>query len=223
MHEILSILDTNLENKNMKEKFLYTRFNNFIWFLTPKTGTRSMHSFFKKNKLNFPIEIVQEIPDDYSNCFKFAFARNPWARLVSTYENKVRLQWENEDFANLPNVKYRINFFKQFKGTSFEKFVQWIDTNGDDHDNHIRQQTSLVPYDLVDFVGKFESLESDFEQLCLRMKIKFYPLEHENSSTRCIHKPLHKHYTEYYDDETREIVAQKYARDIEYFGYKFGE
>jgi len=189
----------------MKERFLYTRFDNFIWFLVPKTGSRSMFDFFINKKLYFPREKLQAFPNDYSNCLKFAFVRNPWGRLVSTYENKV----------SQPNSP-RIKFFKQFKGGSFKEFIRWIGLNGDDHDRHIKQQTSLVPYDLVDFIGKFENIQQDFNKLCDKIGIRQQQLPHLN-------KTNHKHYTEYYDDETREIVAERYAKDIEYFGYKFGE
>ena len=200
----------------MKNKFLYTRSDNIIWFLTPKTGTRSMHRYFSEHKLNFPAETDLSIPNDHANCFKFAFSRNPWGRLVSTYNDKVRLQWENENFANSPNIKYRIKFYKQFKGGSFKEFIKWIGLNGDHYERHIKQQTSLIPYDIVDFIGKFENLQEDFNILCEKIGIPKQQLPHQN-------KTKYKHYTEYYDDETKQIVAEKYAKDIEYFGYEFGK
>ena len=145
--------------------------------------------------------------DDY---FKFSFVRNPWDRMVSlskfTYFYGVKIQNGKINFGNYFNKFYPLEIDKRSKShLGIFKSIK----------NAIYLNTLNVD---LDFIGRFESLQEDFNTVCDKIGISCQRLPHIEKARR-----KHKHYTEYYDDETREIVAQKYARDIEYFGYEFGE
>ena len=64
-----------------------------------------------------------------------------------------------------------------------------------------------------------ENLNKDFSELCQRFNIDPIKLPFANGNYRT----ENKHYTEYYDNETRELVAKYYKKDIEMFEYKFGD
>lgn len=136
-------------------------------------------------------EMKNDLIDDY---FSFSFVRNPWDRHLS-------------DFF----------FYGGQKRCDFKNFL--LNPPSLDLSHSMPQLDFICSSDgefLVDFVGKFENIQSDFDTICDKIGIDRQKLPHTNKSN-------HKHYTEYYDDKTREIVAEKYAKDIEYFGYKFGE
>jgi hypothetical protein len=67
----------------------------------------------------------------------------------------------------------------------------------------------------VDFVGLYENLAEDFNYIKNRLDISVN-LKHQNKGTN-----RRKDYRTYYTDETREIVANVYQKDIEIFGYDF--
>ena len=71
----------------------------------------------------------------------------------------------------------------------------------------------------VDFIGRFESLDDDWRLLCDVIGVKL-SLPHEMVGPVDVSE-LRGRYRDYYDEETRRLVARRYERDIDAFGYEF--
>jgi hypothetical protein len=64
---------------------------------------------------------------------------------------------------------------------------------------------------MVDFVGRFERLNDDFDVVARRLGLAVkLPLKNQSE---------HAHFAAYYDSETEGIVRQVYSLDIEAFNY----
>lgn len=183
-----------------------------IFIHNNKTGGTSISKFLindglPKCKHCTILEYKKKYGDFFDSYFKFTIVRNPWDKLISQYFFRVG---DNSQGGHLFLKKY----MKKKKNISFKEFLQKPFPIG-----HVQQFSRISDENgdvLLDFVGRFENLQEDFDTICDKIEIPRQQLPHVN-------KTKHKHYTEYYDDETKSIVAEKYAKDIEYFGYKFGE
>jgi len=121
--------------------------------------------------------------------FTFAFCRNPFERAVSLWAfNNRRNGYElsfREFCLTLGNWGWRIR----------SPQARWVD--GVD----------------LDFLGRFETLQEDFERLCALLGVeRTKALPHLNQTE-------HAPWAALYDDETRGIVRRHYARDFEQFEY----
>jgi hypothetical protein len=67
---------------------------------------------------------------------------------------------------------------------------------------------------IVDFVGRYENLKEDWSKVCRTLQLPALPLGRENQVVR-------QDYRIFYDDESRELVANRFARTIELFDYRF--
>lgn len=200
---------------------------NFIFQHIPKCAGQSMLKFFinlhRQEKcidqlsleLHTPFEKVKrQQPIKYRNFFKFTFIRNPWDRVVSLYEYRRQEALKGVWHPSWPSIEELVhdsfsdNIIKSVQSNSPEcLYLEPAYT-----DNYWLPRNILRE---VNFVGKFESIEKDFDYIKYVLQIdSTYTLSHSNETKR-------KHYSEYYNDDTRKIIADKYATDIQLFGYKF--
>jgi chondroitin 4-sulfotransferase 11 len=185
--------------------------HRFVFIEIQKTASKSIRSLFGIPGADHSTvrTLSAQHSDIWKSYFKFAFVRNPWDRLVSGFvyrrsggnQSPKDKQWAELYPGDFKAFCQKLETFMALEGENmFLSQHEWlIDESGKVG---------------VDFIGHFEKLQSDWEQICQKLGIPSQTIPHIN---RGDHKP----YRNYYDTETRDLVAHYYKKDIETFGYAF--
>jgi len=196
----------------------------FLWHVVPKVGVTTLEKILRglhrdsadgfHTQLMDPNMFVRYKRRGY---YSFIFVRNPWDRLVSLYRDKIRLPKARQQ----EHIK-RLKLIRDVPDVEiwlFDDFVRWIDAIPNCFCNaHFLPLHCFFPYRKTNFVGRFENFEGDVSRL-LNIIAPNHPMieiPKLNPTQRA-----RESYRDYYSDETRDIVAGKYARDLKLFNYSF--
>ena len=199
----------------------------FIFFAVPKTGTHALRELLRAHKdpddweqqilfgeQCLPIPEIAKIQHGHISAqqisphleaavwesyFKFAIVRNPFDRFISSC---FFLNRKNPLFIETP-LQWMKSAIKapQFRERVLVKpqYLQLMDAQGD-----------IV----MDYVGRYEHLQSSVDEICNRLQVETVLLEIRNASE-------HKQYREYYDDELKSSVEMVYQEDLKRFNYAY--
>ncbi len=150
--------------------------------------------------------------------WKFAFVRNPWERLVSIWRwrfNRLSTsQYVTDDFAlfvdELPYIAPIGIYSNELPPSEATTQLAWLRHNGQW---------------LVDFIGRYENLQEDWTAISQALGIGQRLTRARRTKLRWtlpyrISTEL-KPFRDFYNDHTRQVVAQFYAEEIELFGFTF--
>lgn len=141
----------------------------------------------------------------WNKYYSFSFVRNPFDRIVSLYS------WCRKGKFEFPICQeaMKAESFSQFiRGECFQQLPNQIEYLTDNKDNII-----------VDFIGRQESIQEDFDRICEKLEI---PSDNMNRQRHNARTRSHDSYRDYYSsDEDIALVTKQFARDLEIFNYKF--
>jgi len=193
-----------------EDTYLIDEARDLIYIPIPKVACTSLKIWFLKTSPDLEIQpdpaswkvnawlgdegnryLLQDLaPLRDGRMFRFAFVRNPWSRLVSTYLNRIvgrgiehrqlmkklsRGDWYRFDKRALYYVRKRIRGvgWAERAEVTFREFVtrEVAVTPPMEMDPHWRPQYTFLGEHELDFIGRFEQLTEDLEALCGKLGI----------------------------------------------------
>lgn len=150
-------------------------------------------------------DFKKEMTEEYNKFYKFAFVRNPWDWQVSYYH-----------FILKETTHIRHDLVKSMAG--FEEYLEWvIGTKNPFPKGATKLQKDIITDKegniIIDFVGRYETLEQDFNYVCKVLNL--------NSSLPHLNKSNHRDYRSYYSERAKKLVSEHFQEDIQLFGYTF--
>lgn len=202
-----------------KPDYWYLPKINLGYIQIPKVASRSIRTAFMsfvsgQNVGDMNKEQQQEFSKKYSShvaqkdirnqtpdAFIFSFVRHPYERIWSCYKNKVSNPVSDKNIF----ACHGINF-----SDSFDTFVDKIcEIPDSEADRHFRSQSWFLMNGnqrLIDFVGRLENMNEDWETLRQRFDLPDIP--HHNSTSQALAT---------LSDRNKKLLQNRYSNDFENF------
>jgi len=148
-----------------------------------------------------------ELGEALADYYTFAFVRNPWDRIVSWYS---MVEQTNMGRLSVRDAMVSVPFCRFIRRHIWQRPHPIIAKPQVDYLVGANGQR------LVDNIYRFEQYADECRRLCDRTGLDASQIPYKNTSN-------HQHYSTYYDAETQQIVAARFAADCQAFGYTFDE
>lgn len=158
-------------------------------------------------------QIRRTYPQIWNNYFKFGYVRNPWDRVVSYYCMHANINWDDN--------------FSTIRNTFTKKIQQLFKKAARTHTPNTSLFNLFSPFTqialnnkiAIDCVCRFETLNNDFKNVCEHLNIPYTGLRKTRNNTR-VDK---RHYSQWYNNDTKNIIATHFSKTITTFEYTFDD